>query len=580
MQEKALSKIILPVKAKIVLGIILSALSAISKVLAFCLFALIISNLVQNEIRIDLLVLAGVFVVAELLLRMFGFGISHKAAFELEQILRVKISSKMAKIPYGDVISLGTGELKKIMLNDVKELHSYVADTTPYFGSLSVLPVASMIALLWLDYRMFLVSVGVFFVGGFILMFAFKDNAKYRQKYDDATALINASIIEFIQAMAVVRTFSNTDNSFNKYDEALKNYADSLKEWLSFSSLSSKLAIAVLSPLPTYFALSVAGAIFYLNNSLMLGDFVGCLLVGTGFVSVFMPLMMLRNFIMKSNAAALSIMQFLNTKELFISPLPKVPNGYDLEFKNVSFKYPNKDEFALKNINFNVKNGEIIAFVGESGAGKSTAATLIPRFYDVSEGDIKIGGISIKDIAMQDLNNLISFVFQDVFLFNETIYENIIKSKPNATKDEVINAAKAANIHDFIMGLENGYDSVIGERGANLSGGEKQRISIARAILKDAPIIVLDEATAFADALSEEQIIKAISNLIKNKTAIIIAHRLSTIACVDEIFVFKNASICQNGTHDELITQDGEYKKLWQTYQDAQIWNIRGKNAN
>lgn len=579
MKEKALSKIILPVNGGIKFGIILSAFSALSKVIAFILFALIISNLAQNEIRFDLLILAGAFIIAELLLRMFGFGVSHRAAFSLEQILRTQISSKIAKIPYGEVINLGTGELKKIMLDDVKELHSYVADTTPYFGSLSVMPLASMAALLWFDYRLFLVVVGVFILGVIIMSVAFKDNAKYRQKYDEAGALINASIIEFIQAMAVVRTFANSDHSFSKYDAALQNYANSLKEWMSFSSFPSRLAIAMLSPLPTYFALSIAGAIFYFSGSLGLGEFVGSLLVGTGLVGVFMPVMMLRNFIIRSNAAAISILEFLGTDELYVCDVPKSPKNYDLSFKNVAFKYPKKDKFALKNLNFEVPHGKIVAFVGESGAGKSTAATLIPRFYDVSEGEILIGGVNIKEISLEELNNLISFVFQDVFLFNESIYENIAKSKPNATKDEVINAAKAANIHDFIMSLENGYESMVGERGTKLSGGQKQRISIARAMLKNAPIVVLDEATAFADSKSEAEIIKAISNLIKNKSVIIIAHRLSTIVNVDEIFVFKNGEITQSGTHDELILQNGEYDKLWQNYQNAQIWNIRSENA-
>ena len=200
---------------------------------------------------------------------------------------------------------------------------------------------------------------------------------------------------------------------------------------------------------------------------------------------------------------------------------------------------------------------------------------LLARYYDVSEGEILIGGVNVKEIAPRNLTNLISFVFQDTFLFNESIYENIAKAKPNADKEEVIAAAKAANIHEFIESLPKGYDEIVGERGSKLSGGQKQRIAIARAILKDAPIIILDEPTAFVDPQSEEQIVKAVSNLIKNKTVIVVAHRLSTIKNADRILVFANGEIVESGTHDELISLEGAYAKLWRDFEQTQIWNVR-----
>ena len=200
---------------------------------------------------------------------------------------------------------------------------------------------------------------------------------------------------------------------------------------------------------------------------------------------------------------------------------------------------------------------------------------LLARYYDVSEGEILIGGVNVKEIAPRNLTNLISFVFQDTFLFNESIYENIAKAKPNADKEEVIAAAKAANIHEFIESLPKGYDEIVGERGAKLSGGQKQRIAIARAILKDAPIIILDEPTAFVDPQSEEQIVKAVSNLIKNKTVIVVAHRLSTIKNADRILVFANGEIVESGAHDELISLEGAYAKLWRDFEQTQIWNVR-----
>ena len=329
-----------------------------------------------------------------------------------------------------------------------------------------------------------------------------------------------------------------------------------------------------LSPVVVMFILSLCGGYFYINDKLEIGNFIGVLMLGTAVVDAFIPLMLLNNFIQKSRASASEILEILQIEPLKICIDSKETNGSDVEFKNVKFKYNGRDKFAIDGVNFIAKSGEVTALVGASGAGKSTIAQLISRFWDVNEGQILIGGVDIKEIKPQNLTNLVSFVFQDTFLFNESIYENIAKAKPNATLDDVILAAKAAQIHDFIMKLPQGYNTIASQRGTNLSGGEKQRITIARAILRDTPIIVLDEATAFADPQNEEKIIKALSNLIIGKTTIIIAHRLSTIKHADKILVFESGKIIQSGTHEDLI-QKGLYKQLWQKYEDSQNWGIK-----
>ena len=547
--KNALNEIMSPVAGKIKLAVVLSGLGALCKVSAFIAFALAIEALSRDEMNFTFLGAAFAFVFTEMLLRTISLGVSHKAAFKLEQILRMRISANVAAIPYGETLNLGTGKIKKIMLDDVKNLHAYVADTTPSIGSVSVAPIASFAALAWFDWRLFLVASAMFLLG--------------------------VVTIRFVQAMSVVRTFNSGENTFKRYDDALRDYADGLREWLSFSSVPSRLGFAALSPVPTYLALGVFAAIFYLNGSLNLGDLTGAMLTGTALVGCFMPVMMLRNFIMKSKISAESILNFLSIPALPVCPSPKEPASSDVEFKNVNFKYPNAIEPALKNVNFKADTGSVTALVGASGAGKSTAAMLLARYYDVSEGEILIGGVNVKEIAPRNLTNLISFVFQDTFLFNESIYENIAKAKPNADKEEIIAAAKAANIHEFIESLPKGYDEIVGERGAKLSGGQKQRIAIARAILKDAPIIILDEPTAFVDPQSEEQIVKAVSNLIKNKTVIVVAHRLSTIKNADRILVFANGEIVESGTHDELISLEGAYAKLWRDFEQTQIWNVR-----
>lgn len=534
----------------------------------------------SNFTLIFALIFGAILMLFEYFARMFAFGISHRAAFLLEKILRTDLSAHLARIPYGEITTRGTGALKKVMLDDVKALHAFVADTTPTIGRSVVAPLSALIALFWLDWRLAILCVLMLIAGIFVMSFAYKDNAIYRKKYDDAGAQINASIVEFIQAMPVVRTFNDGALIFSRYENALENYDKSLREWLSFSAFPSRLAMSLLSPVPMLLMLAVAGSYFYTDGSLALGRFVGAMMLGTALVDALMPLMFLNNYVQKSCAAAGSILEILDIAPLEICAQPKMPNLAQnaLEFKNVSFKYPARDEFALKDVSFTAQNGRVTALIGASGAGKSTAAKLIVRFWDVNSGEILVGGVNIKQISPQNLMNLVSFVFQDTFLFNETIFENIAKAKPGATLDEVKNAAKAAQIDDFIESLPHGYDTIASERGTNLSGGQKQRITIARAILRDAPIIVLDEATAFADPQNEAEIIKAVSNLIANKTTIIIAHRLSTIKNADEILLFDSGKIAGRGTHDELIKTSEIYKKMWENYENVGNWSVKTSN--
>ncbi|MGP1561578.1 MAG: ABC transporter ATP-binding protein [Helicobacteraceae bacterium] len=578
-KEKILTKIMEPVMGQIKLGVFLGAAGALSYVLSSFAFAFVISELAAGRAHYWALIAAGALIFGEFFLRMTGFGVSHKAAFELEQILRTKLSAHLALIPFGEILTNGTGKLKKVMLDDVKNLHSFVADTTPTIGRLIVAPLGSAIALGYFDYRLLLISLACVLVLGVILSLAFKDGDKYREEYDQNQAKINSSIIEFVQAMPVVRTFSDGKSSFKRYDAALNSYTQSLKNWLAVASLPSRIGHVLFSPVPTFTIVGLSGAYFYLNGSLDLGDFAGALITATGLIDAMMPFMILDNFIKKSQIAAKGILSVLDIKPLPVAADPKTPQDASVEFKNVSFAYSTRKTLALDNVSFKVASGSVTALVGKSGAGKSTVAALIPRFWDAQSGQILVGGVNVKDTDPKVLMEHVSFVFQDTFLFNESIYENIAKSKPGATKEDVIKAARAAQIHDFIESLPQGYDTIAGERGANLSGGQKQRITIARTILRDTPIIVLDEATAFADPENEEEIIKAISNLIIGKTTIIIAHRLSTIKEADEILVFDAGKIVQRGKHDELI-KEGEYKKLWESYQSAQDWDIRSKNAN
>ena len=581
--KKSLWSIIAPVNSYIRLAMVISALSGILSVIGLVFLAYVIGLIMGGTINLfgfklgfqEALILLASITILSFLSKFYSFMISHLGAFKLEQTLRTEITTHLAQIPLGHIITLGTGAIKKVLLDDVKNLHAFVADTTPMLAKAIVAPLASMIALFVIDYRLGLVAIAILLVGAVLMRSVMKDSVMHRENYEQSQSEINKAVIEFVQAMPVVRTFDDGTTSFKRYNDALAKYRTNLKAWFGATSTPAKIAMTVLSPMPTLLAVTITGLFFLIDGSLSFSPFIAALLVSTGMADALMPLMWMSNFVKKSSAAAIRIQEIMDIPVLNISKAHKKIEATDIVFENVDFKYNEKDNYALKNINFEVKANTVTALVGPSGAGKSTVAKLIPRFWDVTNGSIKIGGVDIKDADSQSLMDTVSFVFQDTFLFNDTLSNNIRMANSTATDEDMIEACKAAQIHDFILSLPDAYETMAGDRGANLSGGQKQRITIARAILRNTPIIVLDEATAFADPENEEEIIKALANLMKNKTVIVIAHRLSTIKDVDQILVFDNAEVKEKGKHEELLAiQDGIYAKLWSNYEKAQNWDI------
>lgn len=585
--------IISPVKFKITIAMLLASIGAISLISSLLLLCLTLSNILIDtpliifSMELDLIktvLLLAILTIIAFTARLGGFIVSHLAAFHLEQILRTNLSQHLATVPLGYIISNGSGTLKKVIQDDVKTLHAFVADSTPMIAKSIVAPISTFLILSIIDYRFALATLIVFILGWITMAFAMRDSKTLRIKYEKSQSNINKAVIEFAQAMPVVRTFDEGTTSFKRYNDALLDYKTNLHHWMNVSAFSAKLGMIVLSPLPTLIAVIITA--IYLSNFgvLNLFGFICALFLSTGMADSMMPLMWINNHIKKSQASALKIQEVLEMKSLEILKETKSINTYDIEFENVSFKYDSVEKYALKNISFKVTQGSITALVGPSGAGKSTVAKLIPRFWDVNSGAIKIGNVNIKELSTETLMNTVSFVFQDTFLFQDTIYNNIKMANQEATKEDIINACKAAQIHDFIEGLPNGYETLAGDRGTNLSGGQKQRITIARAILRNTPIIILDEATAFTDPENEEEIIKALANLTINKTVIMIAHRLSTIKNSDQIIVFDEGKISEIGKHDELLEKQGIYSKLWRNYEKASSWNLekiedkKGKN--
>jgi ATP-binding cassette, subfamily B, bacterial IrtA/YbtP len=581
--KKGLWAIMRPIRFEIRIAMLLASLGALSLIATLVILSYTLTHILQKEPFVffgitftltNTIMILAILTVIAFLSRLSSFIVSHLGAFRLEQILRTQLAQHLSQVPLGYVISTGSGSLKKVMQTDVKSLHAFVADSTPMIAKSFIAPLVTLLTLLWIDYRLAFASIAVLILGWIAMGYAMKDSTELRQKYEQSQANISKAVIEFAQAMPVVRTFDDGSTSFNRYNESLDAYKQNLNRWMALSATPAKLGAIILSPLPTLLCVLLTSIILLHYNSLSLFAFISALFLSTGMADSMMPLMWLNNHIKKSQASALRIQEILEVKALPQTQKSTLPKQYDVEFHNVFFQYKNGDNYALENIDFTAKQNQVTALVGPSGAGKSTVAKLIPRFWDVTKGEILIGGINIKKMNAQDLMNTVSFVFQDTFLFQDTLLNNIKIANLQADKEEIVQAAKAAQIHDFITTLPQQYETMAGDRGANLSGGQKQRITIARAILRNTPIVVLDEATAFADPENEEEIVKALANLTRNKTVIMIAHRLSTIKNADMIIVFNQGKIQERGKHEELITSGGVYSTLWQNYLKASEWNL------
>ena len=583
---KGLWSIIVPVQGRIAGAIALAALSAITSLSALLTVPPIAAELLSESPAPTIvwrwLGLAVMLVVIAFTSRLASFVVSHLAAFDLEVILRTTIAEHLAQVPLGYVVTHGSGAIKKWMQDDVQSLHAFVADTTPLMGQVYTIPALSLAIVFITDWRLAIATLTVVPLGVILIQLAMRDYAEQREAYDRANEEINGIIIEFIQGMQVVRTFDDGSSSFARFQKSLGTFTRTLRAWNLKTQMSGRLAALIFEPLPTLLAIAAVGSWLMAQGTLTLPRLLVFLLLAPRLCGAFKPILTLSHLTNQSKAGAIRIGSVLAEPPLPQPSHPKLPRDASVTLSHVTFLYggfSESDRSALQDVSLTIRAGTVTALVGASGAGKTTLARLIPRFWDVTKGSIKIGDVDVRQMTSETLMSWVSFVFQDTFLLHDTIRDNIKLGRPNATDQEVEAAARAAQAHEFILALPNGYDTIAGDRGTRLSGGQRQRITIARAILQDNPIVVLDEATAFADPENAALIQEAIAALAQGKTLIVIAHRLPSIMKADQIVVLDQGQLAERGTHGELITANGLYARLWSRHQEAQNWELKVRSA-
>lgn len=517
----------------------------------------------------------------------FAFGVltfaslmlSHIAAFNILYEIRMQLVQKMVRLPLGFFSRRASGELKKIMSDDVERIELFIAHHIPDIVTALLFPLILVSYMFAVDWRLAIVVLAVLAMAFYVMgrMYTGKKIREVSKRYVETLGRMNASIVEYICGIQVVKTFTESTNAYRKLNDDIKEYRKFANE---VNVQYQPTYVGFLTILSSALLFIIPVAVWLFVGSASYATFVPVLLMFLFFgVAVFFPvlkLLWIGSFLNQNNMGVQKIDDILYMDEIEEPDIPRHPKDASVEFRNVSFAYDTTP--ILKAISFISHPGTITALVGPSGAGKSTVAMLAARFWDVQSGEILIGGVPVKEIPTSVLMDNVAFVFQDNMLFFDTIEENIRMGNKTATFEEVARAACAAQCHEFIESLPNGYQTLVGEGGIYLSGGEAQRIALARAILKDSPIILLDEATAFADPENEGKILAAFSHLIKGKTVLVIAHRLSTITNADRILYVDKGVIAEQGTHEQLLALKGEYARMWETYNRAKRWTIGGKN--
>jgi ATP-binding cassette subfamily B protein len=568
------------------LGCILSGFSAVLSLLPFiCVWFVVqaifeaLPNVANAQAAVHWGWLAVLFAVLSIAVYFAALMCTHLAAFRTATNMRKAGVDHLVELPLGFFSGNESGRLRKIIDDNADMTEGLLAHQLPDFMGAVVTPVAAIILLFVFDWRMGVLSLLLMAVALYLMMKMMGgDNANFFARYQASLEEMSSEAVEYVRGIPVVKVFQQTVHSFKGFYRAI----------MSYRQLATDYSMACRAPMTGFttalnatFALLIPAGML-LTAAAMAGgngwqvvlNFVFYILFTPACAGMMNRIMYASEALLQADEAVRKLDEVLLQKPLEQPTVTTVPQGADIVFDKVTFTYPGTDKQALQKVSFTVKTGQTVALVGPSGGGKTTAATLIPRFWDVDSGSVQVGGVDVRKMRSEELMRQVAFVFQDTKLFKQTLLENIRAARPTATREQVLQAAHAAQCDDIIAKLPQGLDTMVGAKGVYLSGGEQQRIALARAILKDAPIILLDEATAFADPENEHRIQLAFEELTRGKTVLMIAHRLSTVQNADQILVMKNGELTERGKHAKLIEEGGLYASMWHSYLQAANWKV------
>ncbi|MBR3283337.1 MAG: ABC transporter ATP-binding protein [Ruminococcus sp.] len=551
-------------KGKFIASVILAALSMICGIVPYYFIADIVKDLLSGSTDKSAYILNCVIILAlwlgHSLFHALSSANSHLATFHTLAVIRKKSLDKLAKMPLGNVISQPSGALKSTIVERIDSIETTLAHILPEFTTGIGAPIIIIIYTFIISWKLglaALITVPLGIICYALMMFGYEENYARTVR---ATKALNAVTTEYINGIEVIKVFGKAQSSYEKFAAAAKESASSFVDWMRKCNVYMTFAMCIMPA--TMLSVLPIGGIMAIHGTISTADFITVIILTVGLIEPLIGVMSYSDDIAQMDTIVTEVRNILDAPEMERpEKLTKNISGGDIVLDDVHFSYSDKE--ILHGISMTIHSGEFIALVGPSGSGKSTVARLIASLWDTDSGSISLGGVDIRDIPLNEYNKKIAYVSQDNFLFDLSVRENIRLGDQSATDKEVEEAARKCGCHDFIMGLEKGYDTVVGTSGGHLSGGERQRIAIARAMLKNADIIILDEATAYTDPENEALIQRSVASLVKGKTLIVIAHRLSTVKNADRLYVISDGNIEEQGTHDELLAKNGLYSSMW-----------------
>lgn len=555
-----------PCKDKLIFSVILAVLGAVCGMIPYIAVSngIVMVCRLHYDLRAFLLIAAAALAgyLGQVWLGTFSTMKSHEAAFIILRNIRMAITAKLSRLPMGAILDTPSGKFKTIAVDTVEKLELPLAHMVPELTANILIPILMLAYLFILDPKIALISLATIPVGIFCYMGMLKDYEKRYARVLTAEKSMNAAAVEYIGGIEVIKTFNQGELSYKKYADAIAENKASKETWFRQTNGYYVTGLSIVTA--TLIGVLPLGCFLFINGKIEAGTLITCIILSLGLVKPLVQALQYTDSLAMVDSTIKEVCSLLDLEELVRPLAPVELADTTVSFEQVTFKY--KDTEVLHGISFDCVKDGMTAIVGASGSGKSTIARLIASFWEADGGSVRIGGVDVRNIPLSQIMELVSYVSQDNFLFHLSIRENIRIGKPSASDSEIETAAKKASCHDFILSLPDGYATLAGDAGIHLSGGERQRIAIARAILKNSPIVVLDEATAFTDPENEAVIQESVAGLVNGKTLIVIAHRLSTITAADKIMVIDQGNIAAEGTHEELLIKSPLYKKLWEAH--------------